>query len=144
MRVLRPVRCPCGVCWWWCCCVQEMTIESPIQNPIGNITERRLLCCPHYNITDNNDDVVFVIKFACCLCKLCCDVSIPIYHAKSGDVVSEITKASGSNWAECCGTKNDYNIKFLQPLGIHEKMLILGASFLIDFNFFENQQRSCC
>ncbi|KAJ8316375.1 hypothetical protein KUTeg_006389 [Tegillarca granosa] len=32
----------------------------------------------------------------------------------------------------------------LNPLHIQDKVIILGASFLIDFNFFEGQQRTCC
>jgi hypothetical protein len=39
MRLQRPLRCPCGICWWWCCCIQELCIESPPGNPIATISE---------------------------------------------------------------------------------------------------------
>lgn len=51
IRLRRPLRCPCGVCWWWCCCVQELSIESPPGQEIGVIMEERC-CCPVYKIID--------------------------------------------------------------------------------------------
>uniref|UniRef100_K1P4Y9 Phospholipid scramblase n=1 Tax=Magallana gigas TaxID=29159 RepID=K1P4Y9_MAGGI len=130
IRLRRPLRCPCGVCWWWCCCVQELSIESPPGQEIGVIMEERC-CCPVYKIIDENESVVFRIGFSCCLCKLCSDVVIPIYDGRGEQLLAEIKKSSAGDWD-------------LQPLRVQDKILLLGASFLIDFNFFEKQQRSCC
>eukprot|EP00105_Crassostrea_gigas_P028170 XP_011449737.1 PREDICTED: phospholipid scramblase 1 [Crassostrea gigas] len=143
IRLRRPLRCPCGVCWWWCCCVQELSIESPPGQEIGVIMEERC-CCPVYKIIDENESVVFRIGFSCCLCKLCSDVVIPIYDGRGEQLLAEIKKSSAGDWGDYCGSRNDFIISYLQPLRVQDKILLLGASFLIDFNFFEKQQRSCC
>ncbi|XP_021361678.1 phospholipid scramblase 1-like [Mizuhopecten yessoensis] len=145
MRLQRPLRCPCGICWWWCCCHQELAIESPPGNPIGRIEENRMFCCPRYEIIDDSDRVVFHIEFSCCLCKLCADVSIQIFGGRHSDEpVAEITKACHGNSKDCCGTENNFILHYLTDLDVQDKILLLGASFLIDYNFFERQQRSCC
>ncbi|XP_022327834.2 phospholipid scramblase 1-like [Crassostrea virginica] len=143
IRLRRPLRCPCGICWWWCCCVQDLTIESPPGDEIGTIVEERI-CCPVYKIIDDFDSVVYRVGFSCCLCKLCSDVVIPIYDGSGELRVAEIKKSSAGDCRDFCGSVNDYTISYLQPLTVKDKVLLLGASFLIDFNFFEKQQRSCC
>ncbi|XP_061170211.1 phospholipid scramblase 1-like [Saccostrea echinata] len=143
IRLRRPLRCPCGVCWWWCCCVQELSIESPPGQEIGAIMEDRC-CCPSYKIIDETESVVYKVEFSCCLCKLCSDVVIPVSDARGGQRVAEIRKATAGDCGDFCGTHNDFTISYLQPLQVQHKILLLGASFLMDFNFFEKQQRSCC
>ncbi|XP_060073805.1 phospholipid scramblase 1-like [Ylistrum balloti] len=146
MKLQRPLRCPCGICWWWCCCVQELSIESPPGNPIGRIVEDRACCCPRYLILDDGDNVVFNVEFSCCLCKLCADVSIQIFGGRFGEEpVAEISKACRGNKKDCCGTENNYILHYLErDIHLQDKILLLGASFLIDYNFFERQQRTCC
>lgn len=145
MRLQRPLRCPCGICWWWCCCIQELCIESPPGNPIATISEdRSMCCCPGYYITNDDDRIIFRIGFSCFLCKLCANVSIQITN-KGGETVAEITKTSSGNCKDFCGTENEYTVKFLQAdLHVQDKIIILGSSFLIDYNYFERQQRTCC
>lgn len=142
VRLERPLKCPCSICWWWCCCVQELTIENPPGTPIATIREDRI-CCASYYIEDDNDRIVFRTDFSCCLCKLCSDVKIEIVNDRQ-ETVAEIIKNSKGRTDECCGSCNDFTIRYLKPLHIQDKVIILGASFLIDFNFFEGQQRTCC
>lgn len=146
MKLQRPLRCPCGICWWWCCCVQELTIESPPGRVIGRIIEDRMCCCPGYLVLNDHDTVVFHMTFSCCLCKLCSDVHIQILSGHFGDdVVAEITKDCKGNSKDCWGTENNYTIHYLkEDIHVQDKILLLGASFLIDYNFFERQQRTCC
>ncbi|XP_048777762.2 phospholipid scramblase 1-like isoform X2 [Ostrea edulis] len=143
VRLRRPLRCPCGVCWWWCCCVQELTIESPPGHEIGAIMEDRY-CCPSYKIIDESESVVYQANFSCCLCKMCSDVVIPVFDGRGEQRVAEIKKKTEGDCGDLCGTHNDFTITYLKPLEVKEKILLLGASFLMDFNFFEKQQRSCC
>ncbi|XP_076110365.1 phospholipid scramblase 2-like [Mytilus galloprovincialis] len=143
LRLQRPLRCPCGVCWWWCCCIQELNIESPPGTHIATISEdRSFCCCPGYYITSEDDRILFRISFSCFLCKLCASVSIQI--TERGEPVAEITKNCSGNCKDFCGTENEYTIKFLKDLHVQDKIIILGSSFLIDYNFFERQQRTCC
>ncbi|KAL5019477.1 hypothetical protein ScPMuIL_002369 [Solemya velum] len=144
----RPFRCPCGLCWWWCCCVQELAVETPPGKWVSTIREERTaIGSPRYHIStthDDDDDLVFVIPTSCCYCKFCADVEILIYDKRKEEKVCVIHKHSRGSRQECCGSQNEFTIKFLAELNVTEKLMILGASFLLDFNFFEGQRRCCC
>lgn len=144
LRLQRPLRCPCGICWWWCCCIQELNIESPPGTHIATISEdRSFCCCPGYYVTNDDDSrIIFRLNFSCCLCKFCSDVCIKV--TQRGETVAEISKFSSGNCKDVCGTENEFTIKFVKDLHIQDKVIILGSSFLIDYNFFERQQRSPC
>ncbi|KAH3699317.1 phospholipid scramblase 2-like [Dreissena polymorpha] len=138
ISVYRPFRCV-GSCLW-CCCLQEMDIQSPPGNTIGNVKQIWTCWTPKYEVYDNQGQLVFTINGECCYCAPCTDIFFQVTDA-SGQEVGRIIK----NWGGCreiLGGVNDFRVQFPPEMDIYKKSLLLGATFLIDFVYFERNKNN--
>ncbi|CAD5112936.1 DgyrCDS2143 [Dimorphilus gyrociliatus] len=129
----RPRNCQ-GCC---CpCCLQVMEIQFPIGKLAATIKEVWTCCIPKYEIYDANGSLLFQIVGDCCVCKCCTDVHFKILK---GDMeIGDIQKHWGG-FREVCGKANDFSIIFNDKSeSVTNKAILLGATFLIDFNYFEH------
>jgi len=141
MRLDRPWRCTPSLCW--CCHLQEMSIESPPGQLQGTIKQQWTCWIPKYKVYNAQEQVVFTITGECCYCKCGCDVIFRVFEgdadSDSGQEIGQIEKHWGG-CSEIFGGVNNFSIKFPQTMDIQKKMLLLGATYLIDFNYFETQK----
>ncbi|XP_005091784.1 phospholipid scramblase 2 [Aplysia californica] len=134
LRLDRPLRCSTRMCYA-CCCLQEMTISIPPNNTLGRVKERWNCIIPWYEVEDSQGNLMFSLQGTACHCRLCCDIKFSVRNA-AGDQVASIQKY----WGGCkgiIGACNSYTIKYLDALSGQEKAVVLGATFLLDFNYFE-------
>lgn len=135
IQLHRPFRCQ-GSCLW-CCCLQEMEIQSPPGMVVGTVKEIWTCWVPRYKVFDNNQQCIFTIIGECCYCKCCTDVLFRVFEGDSeAEEVGQIVK----HWSGCremFGHANDFSIRMPGNMDLMKKSLLFGATFLIDFNYFE-------
>lgn len=130
----RPLNCQ-GCC---CpCCLQVMEVECPPGQVVATIKEKWTCCIPEYEIFDSQGSHIFSIVGDCCVCKCCTDVHFRVL--RGSQEVADIQK----HWGGCrevCGQANDFSLIFHDKAeSVMNKSILLGATFLIDFNYFEKK-----
>ncbi|ESP03662.1 hypothetical protein LOTGIDRAFT_137014 [Lottia gigantea] len=135
IQLHRPFRCQ-GSCLW-CCYLQEMEIQSPPGNKVGEVKEVWTCWTPKYNVFDATGTHIFTIVGDCCYCKCCADVVFRVLEGdEGGQEVGQIVK----HWGGCrevFGGANDFSLRFNPQMDLMKKAILFGATFLIDFNYFE-------
>jgi len=138
IQVDRPWRCQGALC---CCHLQEMTIMSPPGTVVGYVRERHTWCRPELWIENANGERIFdIVGENCCAvyCR-CGDISFKVLSAVDNSEVGQIVK-KWRGLAECVGF-NRFSLHFPLDLDVNMKAILLGATFLVDFMFFEVQQK---
>ncbi|KAL4228869.1 Plscr4p [Mactra antiquata] len=139
VQLYRPFRCVGSLCW--CCCLQEMDIMSPPGVTIGTVKQIWTPWSPKYGVFDQQGNQVFTINGECCYCACCTDIMFPVSDASTGEEIGRIIK----HWGGCrelLGGVNDFRVQFPAEMDIFKKTLLLGATFLIDFVYFERNKNN--
>nr|CAB3264958.1 phospholipid scramblase 1-like [Phallusia mammillata] len=147
IRINRPFQCCAGCCW--CanadCCALTLSVESPVGNTIGSIRQSQSCWIPHYSIHDANGSEIFTIKGPCCICHgPCCTCDFPFEIFSKGSTetpVGRITKQWSGLVKEMFTDATNFSVTFPLDLDVKMKAVLLGATFLIDMMFFENQNQ---
>ncbi|KAL8573939.1 hypothetical protein ACOMHN_029386 [Nucella lapillus] len=138
VRLHRPLRCHSSP--YWCCFLQEMEIQSPPGVLVGHVKQTWAFTRPEYKVYDAQDQCIFTIIGDCC-CKLgwnlCLDIEFKVFDGE-GDAtqVAHIRKEAGGLNEFCAGV-SDFTLYFAAQMDVLKKALLFGATFLIDFNYFE-------
>ncbi|XP_041378423.1 phospholipid scramblase 1-like isoform X2 [Gigantopelta aegis] len=97
IRVQREFKCCAGCCW--CadvdCCAYFLTVESPVENPIGYVRQMKSCWKAQYAILDVYMNMVLQIKGPCCICDgPCCtwDQEFNVFSRDESTKVGKISK----------------------------------------------------
>ncbi|EFA84145.1 hypothetical protein PPL_03219 [Heterostelium album PN500] len=152
LKIKRPYHCGRQGCCC-CCCVESCHQEAEIflgeassmpGKYLGRIKERFSCCLPVLNVFDDTGNEVYRVIGQCCGCS---NYSLSIRQGNGtssgwgddGDEVGEIEK-KWSGWKKELFTDADnFFINFPPDSSSQQKALLLGALFLVDYLFFENQ-----
>lgn len=146
LKVVRPQTCSRGCCGI-CCQLPIMHIENPPGKRVAYIKEKRSCCYPTYHICNREDSLLYILRPRCCyssLFGLCSDIQVDIFDDSGERVVAQLFKQTKGNTRDCIGQENNFTMKYLSEMPVIHKVILLGSSFLIDFHYFERQQRCCC
>ncbi|RWS00812.1 Phospholipid scramblase 2-like protein [Dinothrombium tinctorium] len=136
IHIYRPLRCV-GCCYP--CCLQELEVMSPPGSPIGYVEQQWTLCRPNFVIKNAAEEVVLKLKGPCITTRCCSDVNFPIYSKDETVEVGKISKQWSGLMREAFTKADHFGISFPMDLDVNVKATLLGALFLIDFMYFENQ-----
>lgn len=146
LKVVRPQTCSRGCCGI-CCQLPILHIENPPGTRVAYIKEKRSCCYPTYHIYSGKDSLMYILRPQCCynsVFGLCSDINIDIFDDSGERVVAQLCKQTKGNTRECIAQENNFTMKYLLEMSVIHKVILLGSSFLIDFHYFERQQRCCC
>ncbi|EEB18126.1 Phospholipid scramblase, putative [Pediculus humanus corporis] len=133
----RPLN--CGVCCFPCC-LQKMEVCAPPGNLIGTVEQEWSFLTPKFKIKDWNGETVLRIEGPCCNIALCGQSEFQILSRDGQVQVGKISK-EWSGFARELFTDADYfGISFPLDLDVKMKAVMLGALFLIDAMYFENNK----
>lgn len=135
MHLSRGLRCNCCLCP---CCLQKVTVEAPPGNVIGYVSQAWSLCKPRYKIQTANEETVLRVKGPCCTWNLCGDIEFDVTTADETSFCGRITKQWSGLAKEAFTDADNYGISFPMDLDVNVKAVLVGAVFLIDFMYFEN------
>ncbi|EDV26177.1 uncharacterized protein TRIADDRAFT_24205 [Trichoplax adhaerens] len=139
IHLVRPLRCSCCCCP---CCLQELEVQSPPGTPIGYIEQQWSVIFPEFKILDANRNPVLRIKGPFCPCSCFGDVNFEVLPLEGETPVGKITKQWSGFLKEAYTDADNFGITFPMDLDVKIKATLLGAVFLIDFMFFEDNQNN--
>ncbi|XP_017008058.3 phospholipid scramblase 2-like isoform X3 [Drosophila takahashii] len=135
----RPLGCSC-ICSP--CCLHSIEVSAPPGNVIGRIQEEWSICRPCFRILNQSGDLVLRIEGPSCFCSTCCNVNFNVLSL-NGEEVGRITKQWSGLGRELFTDADMFGMTFPMNMDVNLKAVLLGATFLIDFMFFE-KQCDCC
>ncbi|XP_053379773.1 phospholipid scramblase 2-like isoform X2 [Mercenaria mercenaria] len=144
IRLEREFRCWRDSNWCACCscCAHRIVVEAPVGTVVGYVKQRPSFMAPKYVIMDENEKDILYIEGPCCVCQGCpCDVNFTIHSATDGETeVGKIQKQWGNLLQEMFTSADNFGVTFPMDLDVKMKAVMIGATFLIDFMYFEGAQ----
>jgi len=134
----RPLRCQ-ACCFP--CCLQELEVSSPPGSIIGTVEQQWSILYPRFVIKDESGSPILKIEGPLCPCSCCGDVDFSVV-TMDGQEVGKITKQWSGLVREAFSDADNFGISFPLDLDVKVKATLLGALFLIDFMYFEQQQNN--
>ncbi|XP_072897648.1 phospholipid scramblase 1-like [Hemitrygon akajei] len=133
MNLYRPLKCT-GCC---CpCCLQEIEVMAPPGQPIGYVIENWHPFLPTFTVQNENREPVLKIGGPFCVCG-CGDVDFQVTNLDGTETVGTITKQWTGLMKEMFTDADNFGIQFPMDLDVKVKAVLLAATFLIDFLYFE-------
>ena len=86
-----------------------------------------------------NKEDVLKVRGPCCVIKCCNDIDFNILTMESEEEIGKVTKQWSGLLAESFTDADNFGATFPMDLDVEVKATLLGAVFLIDFMFFEQQ-----
>lgn len=141
LQMTRPLRMNSA----WClflpinsCCLQEMTISDGAGQQLGKAVQRYTLCGPQLDLVDEKEQVFARIEGPCCVIDCCDDIAFNVFQLHPGSApvqIGEIRKKFSLK--EFVSDATNFGVTLPPNMPIRHKAVLLAATFLIDFMFFE-------
>ncbi|XP_043951258.1 phospholipid scramblase 2 [Drosophila biarmipes] len=135
----RPLGCSSICCP---CCLHSIEVTAPPGNVIGRIQEEWAICRPCFRILNPSGDLALRIEGPACFCSMCCSVNFNVISL-AGEKVGRISKQWSGLGREWFTDADMFGLTFPMDLDVNLKAVLLGATFLIDFMFFEKSCECC-
>ena len=145
VNVVKPFKCTC-------CCLERpemMVTFSESNQPLGKIKQPFTCCDPKITLYDNDGDLKYTIHADCCQCGILCASN---FFGKMSEAVFNIYKSNNlteppcgtiikksANFAELITTADSYQINFPPESTPNDKMNLIAAGLMIDYQFFEEK-----
>jgi len=140
VEIDRPLK--CMGCCCSCCypsCTQEMNVRIEGQE-VGKVEEIPTWWNQVVNVHDQAGNKIYKIRGDSCFTFCCNDIPFQILDL-DGNQVGTITKMWKGFCKESFTDADTFVIEF-PNMEINHKVLILGATFMLDFMFFEKQDNN--
>lgn len=107
----------------------------------GSVERKCNPCCPGYRILNQDKEEVLTVAGPCCLflamANMCCKDQKFQVNNLQGENVGNIAKQFSGMLKELFTDADNFSVTFPQDLDVRVKATMLGAVFLIDFNYYE-------
>ena len=140
--LIKPCKCTC------CCCNRpEMDVILGNNQYCGRITQPYTCCDPEFHVySGKGNSIEYVISADCCQCGLLCanrscgklseaEFLITRYlkpEVKLGSIIKQVATVS-----ELVTSADSYQISFPVEASPEDKLLLISAGLMIDYQFFE-------
>ena len=133
-----------------CCCQQTISIRDySSKHDLGKAYVPFFCCTPQINVVDEHGNEQYEIEKDGCGCFGCCSViicescrSVPFnIRNKNGEDVGKIVKKWGGLGMEALSDLDTFVVNFPNDASAKQRALLLGATFLLDINFFERDNK---
>ncbi|XP_076435716.1 phospholipid scramblase 1-like isoform X1 [Babylonia areolata] len=139
MHLERPLRCECCLCF---CCLQKMEVQAPKGHIIGYVRQAWNCCCiPKYKIQNADDETVLRMRGPCFRCNICGDIEFEVTSPDESTHVGQVSKQWSGLAKEVFTDADNFGVTFPLDMDVKTKATILGAVFLIDFMYFEEDKK---
>ena len=141
-RIFIRAEKPCAL-GFLCCCRPHMDIKfEENKKYLGSVREPFACCDKDAEVYDANNNIRYKIVGDCCQIGLCCGPSaekmaeIEFKIERNGEQIGMLKKTS-ANIGEYFTKADSYKISFPLDATPEEKMLLICAGLLIDYQYFE-------
>ncbi|XP_014668740.1 PREDICTED: phospholipid scramblase 1-like [Priapulus caudatus] len=114
-------------------------VSSPPGTIIGYVEQEWSVFVPKFRIKNAAGDTILRISGPFCTFSCCGDVEFNVSSADGNHQVGRISKQWSGMLKETFTDSDNFGIQFPMDLDVNVKATLLGATFLIDFMFFEQQ-----
>lgn len=133
------------------CCFQTLKVftgkaTAEPEKALGYVKEDYSFLRPYFSVYNHNDDRVFEIIGEICYCTT---HHFKIFDRRDGktkedkeEPIGEITKVWSGFGKELFTDATNFVVTFPTSATVHERALLFGALFLIDFLYFERGSES--
>ncbi|XP_072036847.1 phospholipid scramblase 3-like [Amphiura filiformis] len=121
----------------------EVHIESPPGQVIGYVKQSKSSWRPKFEIQDANQQTMLSIGGPCCPCQnICCtdDIDFNVLTPDGSQQLGRVAKQWGGLIREWITKADNFCVQFPIDLDIKMKAVLIGATFLIDFMYFERSK----
>ncbi|KAH0511402.1 Phospholipid scramblase 3 [Microtus ochrogaster] len=136
LRLIRPLHCGCSCCP---CGLQEMEVQAPPGTTIGHVLQTWHPFLPKFSILDADRQTVLRVVGPCWTCSCGADTNFEVKTKDESRSVGRISKQWGGLLREALTDADDFGLQFPLDLDVRVKAVLLGATFLIDYMFFEKR-----
>lgn len=146
--VFKPFKCTC-------CCFErpEMIVTFGAGNqPCGKIKQPFTCCDPKFEVKDNTGALKYTIHADCCQCGICCansfcgKFSTANFQIYAGANITAppvgLIQKKPANFSELVTSADSYIINFPPQATPQEKMLLIVAGLMVDYQYFEEKAGS--
>jgi hypothetical protein len=147
VNIQKPFKCTC-------CCLErpEMVVTFGGTNQLCGRIKQPFSCCdPILVIHDNTGAMRYIVHGDCCQCGLCCannfcgklsEVDFNIYRSEDriaplGSIIKKRATVS-----ELVTSADSYQVNFPQGSTPQDKLLLIVAGLMIDYQYFEESSSS--
>ena len=138
--------CVCSPCGWpnfFCClccfgCAKQLLTVNSFGAELGTLSLERTFFVPTIRVMDVGGNQVFTIISEFCQCSFGEDIEYKILNIQ-GEEVGCITKQYNGFCKEVFTDADNFVIDFPVGVDVNKKALLLGATLMIDFLFFETK-----
>ncbi|XP_061492938.1 phospholipid scramblase 1-like isoform X2 [Rhineura floridana] len=136
MQLSRDFQCSCCCCP--CACgLQELEVQAPLGTVIGYVKQKWHPCLPKFVIQNEAREDVLRMAGPCVPCRCFEDVHFEVKALDGKSTVGTISKQWTGLAREAATDASIFGIQFPLDLDIKMKAIVIGASILLDFMFFE-------
>merc|ERR1719402_1824989 len=134
---------PLKVCSGYCCmccypsCTQALSVSSGGQH-LGVVEEVPRWWSQKLTVTNPGGELLYNITGPCWTCSCGTDITFEISDFDD-TAVGTVTRVWRGCGAEAFTDSDNFRLDLDQAVGNEDKALLLGATFLIDFMYFEKQ-----
>ncbi|KAK5638825.1 hypothetical protein RI129_013120 [Pyrocoelia pectoralis] len=134
VQISRPIACQ-ACCFP--CCLQKMEVSAPPGTVVGLIDQEWSLLYPTFMIKTPTGETVLQMKGPMCTMNCYADVEFKIFTPDGTNEVGRISKKWSGYASENSAKTDVFGISFPMDLDVRMKAVMLGACFLIDMMYFE-------
>ena len=128
-----------------------MIVTLGDNQPFGRIKQPFTCCDPEFEIYDNTGSSRYIIHADCCQCGLLCannfcgklsEVRFEIYNTGARDKPVGLIYKKSANMSELVTSADSYQINFPPQATPQDKLLLIVAGLMIDYQYFEESASS--
>ncbi|KAL1779834.1 phospholipid scramblase 3 [Sigmodon hispidus] len=117
----------------------EMEVQAPPGTTIGHVLQTWHPFLPKFSILDADRQTVLRVVGPCWTCGCGTDTNFEVKTRDESRSVGRISKQWGGLLREALTDADDFGLQFPIDLDVKVKAVLLGATFLIDYMFFEKR-----
>ena len=106
---------------------------------IGSLEQQWSFCQPRFLVKDERGEAILSIEGPGIVCDCCSDIDFNILSLVNESEIGKITKQWSGIGREMFTDAQNFGVTFPIDLDVKTKATLLGATFLIDFMYFEKQ-----
>lgn len=114
-------------------------VEAPPGNKVGSIRQTHGCCGRDFHICDHTDAPIYYLSTPCCACG---NIEFPVTSLANPVKIGAITKYKGDFLKEMFTNADTFGVDFPINLDPRMKITLIGATFLVDFMYFEDKQNN--
>ncbi|XP_063484436.1 phospholipid scramblase 3 isoform X6 [Symphalangus syndactylus] len=117
----------------------QMEVQAPPGTTIGHVLQTWHPFLPKFSIQDADRQTVLRVVGPCWTCGCGTDTNFEVKTRDESRSVGRISKQWGGLVREAITDADDFGLQFPLDLDVRVKAVLLGATFLIDYMFFEKR-----